>query len=165
MSVPIVVDEWLFHDLMGQNGSEKQYQTLAFLSKLLEICDRIVVLANSPFQVKAGELMSSSNPVVRGMSQFFNTSILLNSEKTELIDVNDLPPLTGHLRGIPQGDQYLFQAYLKLKTKGSFILTTDSRWKPSIIKKASIVIKMRDEFLKEYLTRTRTSPNSISNNA
>jgi len=159
MSVPIVVDEWLFHDLMGENGLEKQHQTFAFLNKLVEICDRIVVLSNSPFQIKTQELMSNSNPVIRGMSQFFNSSILRNSKKTELIDLNDLSPLTGHLCGIPESDQYLFQAYLKLKSKGSFILTTDGRWKPSIIKKASIAIKMRDEFLKEYLTRTGASPN------
>jgi len=156
MSVPIIIDEWLFHDLWGDNGSGKQHETFTFLNKLVEICDRIVVLSNSPFEVKTMELIkkSENDPIIRGMSQFFNSSILKNSNKTELVDVNSLPPLTGHLSKIPKEDQYLFQAYLKLKNKGGFILTADGRWDFRIIKKASIAIQMRDDFLKKYIKRS-----------
>lgn len=36
-----VVNEWLFHDLLGENGEHKQEQTYQFLERLRERCDRI----------------------------------------------------------------------------------------------------------------------------
>ena len=154
MSVPIVVDEWLFHDLLGENGSTKQHETFAFLNKLIEKCDKIVVLSNSPFEVKTKDLIrkSENDPVIRGMSQFFKTAILLNHKKTVLLNLRELKPLQGHLSKVPEADQYLFQAYVKLRNKGSFILTTDNRWGHNVVKKASV--KMRDSFVPDYLKRT-----------
>lgn len=154
MSVPIVVDEWLFHDLAGDNGSIKQEETFRFLYKILKICDRIVILEDSPFASKIGQFIKSSenDTTLKEISKFLNGSILTNSLKTELLPKENIKPLPSHLaKLVPSDDRYLFQAHLALK--GSFILTTDGRWPVKLTKQKSIKIEMRDSFLKKYLDR------------
>lgn len=152
MSVPIVIDEWLFHDLLGENKIENQAQTLHFLVKLLTICDRIVIVEDSPFQKKTVLLIkrSENNLGLKGISQFFNSSIVMNSSKTLFLRKDDIKPLPSHLaKLVPIDDQYLFQA--QLKVEGSFILTTDGRWSNKLLKQKLVRVKMRDQFITEYL--------------
>ena len=154
MSVPIIIDEWLFHDLSGDNGPEKQRQTWGFLFKLLQVCDRVAILEGSPFEIKFGQFIKNSGryPVLREISKFLNNSIISNSLKTEFIakgDVQPLPPRLAKL--VPRDDHYLFQAHLKLKSQGSFIVTTDGRLKHKLLNQSSVVIKLRDQFVTDYL--------------
>jgi hypothetical protein len=37
----LILDEWIIHDLQGDNGEEKQKESSAFLYKIKERCDKI----------------------------------------------------------------------------------------------------------------------------
>jgi rRNA-processing protein FCF1 len=37
----LILDEWIIHDLQGDNGSEKQKESYKFLEKIKEKCDKI----------------------------------------------------------------------------------------------------------------------------
>lgn len=52
-----VVDEWLLHDLKGDNGPKRQKEANLFLDKLLSQCDVIVFVEKSVWAKKAYELM------------------------------------------------------------------------------------------------------------
>jgi hypothetical protein len=160
MSVPIVVDEWIFHDLLGENGPDQQYETYSFIGKLLIKCDKIVILLNSPFEVKMNEFLKRGSVekdlIIPEMIKVFRNSIFMNLSKTVRLNLTELRPLEGLLTRIPEEDQYLFQAYLKLKNRGSFIVTTDKRWDRNAIKKVSI--KYRDDFIPVYLDRKQETP-------
>ncbi len=152
MSTPIVVDEWLFHDLLGQNGDQKKEETFNFLNRLVKRCDKIVILKGSPFEEKIYNLTKESgrDPYLKGISQFFRTTIITNSQKTILVEEDAISPLPDYLMElVPRKDQYLFQAHLKVPN--SFILTADGGWSPKLLKQKSIKVKMRDPFLKNYL--------------
>lgn len=157
MSVPIIVDEWLFEDLAGKNGREKQIETVVFLNKLHEICDRIVILEGSSFEQKMNDFTSSNNdsPPFRLAKSAFIELIARNSIKKCYLyknDVVELPKAFIPLINDPP-DHYLFQNHLKLMNKGCFILTTDGRWKEEKLKKKGFRIEKRDLFLPKYLER------------
>lgn len=155
MSVPIIIDEWLFHDLAGGNGEEKQYQTHLFIAKLLSICDKIVILKGSPFHKKMNDflrlLKTSPDPKTRGVAHYFREVIFFNSSKIEYIEKNQIKSLPSDLsKIIHRKDEYLFQSYLAIGN--TFIVTGDEKLKEKLITKKSIKIHMRDEFIKEYLS-------------
>lgn len=55
-----VLNEWLLHDLRGDNAEIAQEESYKFLIRLIERCDRIAVLRGSPWIQKAYELMEYS---------------------------------------------------------------------------------------------------------
>lgn len=154
MSVPIIIDEWLFSDLNRENGEEKQRQAFYFIIKLVSICDRIVILKESPFheKIKAFSKLSKYclDPATRGISHYFRETITLNSLKAEYIERSQIKPLPRDLSKIvPRKDEYLLQLYLAVED--TFIVTSDGKLKKKLIAQKSIKIRMRDEFIKEYL--------------
>lgn len=65
----LVVDEWLIHDLRGDNGRKRQYQADRFLDELLRRCSRIVFVEGSTWAEKAYELMKHVDPIRRQLSK------------------------------------------------------------------------------------------------
>jgi hypothetical protein len=161
MSVPIIVDEWIFKDLSGEEGEEKQVQAITFLYKLEEICDRIVVLSGSPFEKKMNQFLAAENDSVRFKSakRVFLDLIHLNSLKKYILDESDVTELPAFLPPLIDtgDDHYLFKAYEKLKNKGCFILTCDNRWKHNELRKKGFRIKLKDSYLPEYLKRVKSA--------
>lgn len=152
MSALIVVDEWLYHDLRGDNGDEKQEDAFRFLFKFIKTPDKMVILRGSPFEKKMFKLVSESenNESAALLSKLFHKAIMVNSSKTVFLERDQLKPITPKLlKLIPSDDQYLFEAHLNVKK--SFILTTDGRWPQKLVQHSSVKVKMRDAFLKSYL--------------
>ncbi|MCX6704842.1 MAG: hypothetical protein NT162_00690 [Candidatus Woesebacteria bacterium] len=154
MSLPIVFDEWIFHDLDGENGVERQEETFDLLVKLLRICDRIVMLDDSPFVVKWYEFYANAQNDLnrRIMSNYLNDSIFTNDLKIYKLTQEDIKPIPKNLaKLVPISDQYLIQSYLKVQHQSGFIVTTDGKWKHKKLTNKSIDIRMRDDFVKKYL--------------
>ncbi len=153
MAFAIVSDEWLFHDLSGQNGDDKQEEALRFLVRLAQKKDRLVILEGSPFQEKVFELKKASehNADLRRISKSLDLNIISNASVAHLLAQEDIKPMPSHLaKLVPrEGDHYLFQAHLEVK--GSFIVTTDKGWKASVYKRKDLDIRFRDDFLPQYL--------------
>lgn len=142
MSQLIIPDDWLIHDLKGDNGEEIQTETLSLLKKVYNKCDKITILIGSPFVSKFHRLlMTDSRPHIRMISKYLRVNFLLNSVKCLILtDANDLPE---NLKNrIPSKNQYLFQIRQSLN-HGKIVTTDESlRNLPNTY--------LRNEFLREY---------------
>lgn len=154
MSSPIVIDEWIFADLCGENEKEKQGESFSFLVKLVQICDKIVILRDSPFVAKLFDFREKAvTPELRGISQYIYTAIYSNSSKAVLVAQDEIRPLPPKLaKLIPRDDGYLFQ--LHLRVSDSFIVTSDGKLFELVRRKKGIKIFLRDRFVRDYLSRT-----------
>jgi predicted nucleic acid-binding protein len=154
MSKLFVLDEWLLHDLGGQNGFPRQQETLKLLLQLKKICDRIVIPQSSPWAAKAYELMKSNDVSIRRCSKYLQVNIVQDNMKATPLHPDDLQPLPTGLQGvIPRKDEYLVQSYLAARAEA--LVTTDEGLlqAASSISSPRIVARRRDEFVREYLCR------------
>lgn len=151
MAQIFIIDEWLWSDLEGENGEEKQKEAFQFLEKLYNKCDKIAVAEGSKFMNKAWKFVKKAQDVVRRkIAKFCVNMILLNLAKCEEIDIKDETDI--NLAGINPDDLYLIKTYYKTKAP---IITTDIKLK-STLEKNNIPCKLRDDFLREYC---KSSPN------
>lgn len=147
-----VLNEWLLHDLRGDNGQEAQEESYRFLERLKEKCDRMAVLRGSPWMEKAYELMTYGNPPIRTFSKYLHEVILRDPKKCQFLDQNEIKTLPEDIRRlVPQKDLYLVETYYSVDA--SVFVTTD---KPlyealSTAQNPSISVRLRDDFLKQYL--------------
>lgn len=147
-----VIDEWLLHDLRGDNGEQAKIESLKFLEILKERCDRIAVLRGSQWMKKAYELMKDYHPFIRFSSKYLHLAILRDPKKCHLLDKNDIAPISDDLRNqIPTEDLYLIQIYCSINA--SALVTTDEKLYSGISNAAGmhINVKIRSDFLKDYL--------------
>ena len=101
---------------------------------------------------KAYDLMTRSDPVLREISRYLHLIILRDLRKCQIIysyQIEELPP---SLRGsVPRKDHYLVATYRSANAEA--IVTTDNSLYESLSSNpAGIVAKMRDDFLKAYLS-------------
>lgn len=153
MSTLLVVDEWLFHDLLGQNEDKgsRQEEAWVFIYKLLKNKDKIIILEGSPFEKKMNRFIkqSENDVLLSSMSKTFHGSIVRNSSKAFLLSKDAIKPIPKKILAmIPKDDIYLFEAHLSVK--GSVIVTSDGRWPEKLKKHKSVKVIMRDQFLKNY---------------
>lgn len=140
-----IINEWLWADLDGKNGKEKQKETIDFLKTLCKKCDKIVVAKGSKFQEKEREFSKKSIDVVRrNIIKFYLYNIKFNPQKYEEIDIHTEKKID--LNGINPDDHYLVYTYNKTKT---LIITTDTKLL-EVLKSKNIPCKLRDQFLREY---------------
>lgn len=146
----LVLDEWLWSDLGGENQSERQRQSFAFLQKVVKHCDQLVVLRGSKFLKKFWSLAEKAptDRILKSIVKFFKYKFLYNSEKSHLINEEGLKDCPQDIKSlIKYDDQYLISAYLG--SGADVLVTTD---KPLIdgLKRHCINCRARDEFLEDY---------------
>lgn len=143
----IVPDEWLVHDIWGDNGVEHQQEVLKFLERLVRQCDRFLLRRPSPFLDKTFDLMKDSRTESRYISKFLRLEVLYNSQKT--IYVDESSPIPEELsEQVKQGDRYLVEALI---TNREAVLVSTDQSLVECIKAKSQSAYLRDKFLKEYL--------------
>lgn len=142
-----IVNEWLWSDLNGENGEEKQRQSAYFLETLYKKCDKIAVAKGSKFQQK--EWNFSENAAVdvirRKIARLYFANIRYNSQKYEEVDIEEEEEVD--LEDINTDDLYLVKTHYKAK---GLIITTDNKLM-NILQSKCIPCKLRDAFLQEYL--------------
>jgi len=149
-----VLNEWILHDLRGDNGPKAQEESHRFLDKLKEKCDRIAVLIGSPWMGKAYELMWHTNPPIRTLSKHLH-GILRDSRKCELLDQSRIKTLPEDLKGsVPPGDFYLVETYYSADAQ--VLVTTDQKLIQILSAAQNVNIRLRDEFLRKYLDDTES---------
>lgn len=116
-----IVDEWLWHDLSGENGDERRAQAFAFLEKVLQKCDIIVSLKKSPFEQKFFQLCQRTDAITRNIVRFFRLQILHNQQKYHAYTESDCAPLPEE-SPVKADDAYLVR--LALRGYGT-VVTTD----------------------------------------
>jgi len=141
-----MIDEWLWSDLNGENGREKQKEAYYFLETLFKKCDRIAVAKGSKFQQKECNFSKNAptDVVKRKIARLYFSRIRKNSKKYEEVDIEEEKDVG--LEGINPDDLYLVKTYYK--TNGLIITTDNKLWK--ILKSKNILCELRDEFLRGY---------------
>lgn len=149
----IILNEWLLHDLRGDNGVVLQEQSYEFLRKVTERCDTLGLARPSVWMDKAYELMEHRNRDVRILSKYLHLGFILNESKCRILEEHELSPLPENLETVvPSEDRYLARIYLTLNA--SVIVTTDGRLVAvNELSGGRITTRMRDDFLAEYLTQ------------
>ncbi len=145
----VVLNEWVFHDLMGENGRESQWETVSFLRLFFESSDVLVVPAEPRWTRKAYQLMTLTDTELRNASLQFHTLIqdlnrarYARMEQQESV-AQELPSQ------LPEEDRYLVSAYLT--SDAHLLVTTDAELHDALSDSDLVTCRMRDEFLSEYI--------------
>jgi len=157
----LILDEWIIHDLQGDNGSEKQEESYKFLEKIKERCDKICWIEGSKFSKKFYDFCEFVgkklfDPELRKKIVLLEGSFHYNSQKVESIRLYELNIIEvqkyNHiLQRIKDDDHYLIKAYFYLRQKNiePIIITTDRELIENL-RKHNIPIEHRDDFIKKY---------------
>jgi hypothetical protein len=149
-STPLILNEWVIHDLRGENGQERQRETHQFLKRVESKCDHLVILRGSPWATKAFELMKESDERLRYYSKFLHRHLLLEPSKCKTFDTSEIAIIPPEVQAVlPPDDSYLIALYLT--EPKSIIVTTDVKLVEVLSKLSNIIVQLRDEFLKSYM--------------
>lgn len=150
----LVIDEWLWTDLAGDNSVKAQAEAFALLEAVFNKCDRIVAVKGSQFEQKAFALWKHEDVVRRRIARYYKTHFWYNADKTMLLEDSYLQSLPEQIaQSIKSDDHYLIQAYL---TAGAtVIVTTDSPLKDAALRN-NINCQSRDEFVRAYVEQYGT---------
>lgn len=147
----LVIDEWLWSDLAGENSVDEQGETFEFLGAIYNKCDRVVSVRGSRFEQKFFELFRHSDVIRLGFAKFFKARFWYNSQKTLMLEENQLEDLPEAIATeVQHKDHYLVRAYLT--SRASEIITTDNPLKNAITKHG-IACRHRQEFVPAYISQ------------
>ena len=150
-----ILDDWLLHDLAGENGREAQKEALEFLIRLKEQCDQIAFLIGTSWASKTYQLMTFGDRQRREISRYLHEVILRDPLKCQRLHPDRIEALPDHVREIiaqaDKEDIYLFETYYA--ADADLLITTDEKLLKKIaeVDDLSITIRLRGEFLEEYL--------------
>ncbi|MER3473887.1 MAG: hypothetical protein C4335_07600 [Armatimonadota bacterium] len=140
-----IVDEWLWHDLGGENGLERQQQAFRFLEQLVQKCDMLVSMKGSAFEQKFYNLCLFRDVRTPQIVRYCRNFVLNNSQKYLAIDQHDCPPLAEDWQ-IKPDDRYL----ARLATAGHGIVVTTDAPLMQELRVHQIECIHRDELLDVY---------------
>lgn len=147
----LVIDEWLWSDLAGENTADEQRETFEFLRAIYNKCDRVVSVRGSRFDQKFFELFRHSDVIRLSFAKFFKTRFWYNSQKTLILGEDELQKLPETIATeVQHKDHYLVRAYLT--SKASEIVTTDNPLKNALTKHG-IACSHRQEFVPTYISQ------------
>jgi hypothetical protein len=148
----IIVNEWIFHDIKGDNGPRAQECSESFLEALIAGPYQIVVLRNSKWTEKAWALWKQNDARVQVLSKLLYLGILVDSRKCIYLNHDEVQPLPESLAAqVPADDVYLFQS--AIATGARTIVTTDQRLIDMVTTAADhgIRLRLRDDYSREEL--------------
>lgn len=148
--MPLILNEWVIHDLIGDNSEERQTETLQFLKQIEVRCDFLVLLYGSPWMKKAYKLMKEPRVGLRSVSKFLQDTFLFNSSKCKVFYTNEVPSLSSKLQSVvPAKDSYLLALHTAVPE--SIIITTDEKLVEALSGLPSVRVSLRDDFLRGYM--------------
>lgn len=144
----LVLNEWIFHDLLGDNCEAAQREAAEFLMAFSASRDKLVWPRECRWTEKAYRLMIERDARLRAVSKQFHT-LMRNSDR--VVDVRN----TGadgvpeqFQGGLPAEDEYLVSAYLS--AGADTLVTTDQKLYEALKYSTDVSCRLRDEFLTEY---------------
>ena len=145
----LVLNEWVFHDLLGENGEAAQRETAAFLNTFHASHDKLVRPGKSRWNHKAYQLMTQTDARLRNTSKQLH-SLLLDPHRTVVVPTTAHRGLPEELRdSLPSEDEYLVEAYLS--AGADTLVTTDETLYGALADSEEVSCRLRGDFLEEYL--------------
>ena len=146
----LVLNEWIFHDLLGENGLDAYAETEQFVRNLFQSDDWIVMPPEQRWKSKAYQLMTSPSSILRPVSQMFHR-LLRDSNRCIIPNPGDNPKApSGEYDWAPEEDVYLIEAFVA--TKADLLVTTDETLFDKIVEHGRFACRLREEFLSTYGT-------------
>lgn len=148
ISKEFIIDEWLWHDLSGENGEERQCEAIKFLESIYDKCDKIATISQSKFEKKFFDFCKRKDLKSHKIAKFYKNKIFHNSKKYSRVNEQELNEIPGNIISeVNPDDKYLIKLYYKLQ---SLIITTDDALL-KICKRHGIKCEHRDSFLDHYI--------------
>ena len=144
----LVLNEWVFHDLLGENGEAVQRETAIFLNDFYTSHDKLVLPREPRWSQKAYQLMTLGDARLRNTSKQFHSLIrdlnrVIDVRTTERVEVPEELRLS-----LPAEDVYLVEAYLSAGAET--LVTTDEKLHKPLACSEAVSCRLRDEFLSGY---------------
>ena len=144
----LVLNEWVFHDLLFENGDPAFQETAQFLVAFRKSEDILVIPAEERWNRKAHQLMTMSDTRRRLVSRLLR-SLILDADRTIRIQPEEDPPVPQELLDrLPSEDVYLVLAYVS--AGADLLITTDRGLFCSIDEHDDVNCRMREDFLPWY---------------
>lgn len=146
----LVINEWLFQDIKGENGQPKRQETGRFLAQFAQGQDKFAALNGEPWMAKAYELMRHNDPAIRLLSRQLH-ELIRNSNKCKRLqpeDVADAAPQDA-IDAAPDEDIYLIQTYYA--ANADLLATTDEDLHDAFVSRQDVDVIFRNDFLNDYL--------------
>lgn len=143
----IVLNEWVFHDLLGDNGLERRRQTRAFMDAFESSGDRLVIPNEDRWLRKAYGLMSREEPEGKAIGKLIHR-VLLNPRLAIRFETDAALISDDLLRETPSEDIYLVEAYLS--AGADMLVTTDHGLHGALADFAAVECRLRCDFLADY---------------
>ena len=151
----VVLNEWIFHDLWGENGVENQEQAERFLRAFRESDDLLVIPAPGEhrWRDKVYELLERANrdPSVRTASRLFRSLMQSDDKSVEVLRENTIILPSDLAAQLPEEDIYLVEAYLSAGADA--LVTTDCGLHGALADFSAVVCSLRGDFLAGYFRR------------
>lgn len=143
-----VINEWLWADSFGDNGTERQKEAFNVIVKLSTSGHQVVVIVGSRFDEKAWRLCKSPNTTVAEIAKAYFGILRINSDRCLLLKSENVAALPDDLsQSIKDDDHYLVRA--QLSVNGAILVTTDEPLR-NVVKRAGLSCLSREEFLATY---------------
>ena len=150
-TILLVLNEWVFHDLLGENGPDAFRETARFLLAFKGSEDKLVVPSEERWNGKAHQLMSMTDPLRRQVSRLFH-SLLRDPARSIRVNTDEMTSASrDSYDWVPSEDTYLVLAYES--TGADVLVTTDEKLAQAISEHNDVNCRMRDDFLPEYSGR------------
>jgi hypothetical protein len=147
----LVIDEWLWSDLVRHNGLEPQREAFNFLRAVFNKCDRIVIVKGSRFDEKAGLLWQHDDVPQRTIARYYQNTFVYNSNKSMLLEESELAELTPEIASdVKPADQYLIRA--QQTAQAELVVTTDNPLMRAL-EKHGIPHQARETFVPGYISK------------
>ena len=144
----LVLNEWVFHDLLFENDDPAFQETAQFLVAFVESEDVLVIPAEERWKRKAYQLMTMTDTRQRAVSKLLR-SLMLDADRTIPIQPEEDPPVPQELLDrLPSEDVYLVRAYIA--AGADLLITTDQGLFCAIGEPDDINCRMREDFLPGY---------------
>ena len=144
----LVLNEWVFHDLLFENEGPAFQETAQFLVDFAESEDVLVIPAEQRWNRKAFQLMTMTDTRIRLVSRLLH-SLMRDSDRTIHIQPEEDPPVPQELlHRLPSEDVYLVLAYFS--AGADLLITTDQGLFSSIHEHDDVNCRMREDFLPGY---------------
>ena len=120
----LVINEWLFHDITGENGQPAQRETARFLRQFEQSDDKFAVLWGSKWIDKSHDLMTHTDLLIESLSILVQ-NLIWASDKCLMLhpdDVENAAPQDA-IDAAPDEDIYLIQTYYA--ADADLLITTD----------------------------------------
>ena len=151
----LVINEWLIHDLLGDNGADAQRESARFLVAFEQSDDAIAVLHDSPWMEKVYELMGQTGaqtaaPLMRRAS--IRILRLIRSEGKCIYlyqpDIAAAAVPQDAIAAAPEEDIYLIQLYYA--AHADLLITTDHGLHNAFAPRHDVAVMFRNDFISDY---------------